>query len=149
LGVATCDKGLPAMMMALASMHDLPCVLVPGGVMLATADGEDTGRVQTIGARFSQGEITLQQAAEAGCRTCASPGGGCQFLGTAATSQVVGEALGLSLPHSALAPSGLPIWLNMARRSARAAVHLAGRGVRMRDILTDAAVRNAMAVFAA
>jgi putative YjhG/YagF family dehydratase len=149
LGVATCDKGLPAMMMALASMHDLPCVLVPGGVMLATADGEDTGRVQTIGARFSQGEITLQQAAEAGCRTCASPGGGCQFLGTAATSQVVGEALGLSLPHSALAPSGLPIWLDMARRSARAAVHLAARGVRTRDILSDAAVRNAMTVFAA
>src|SRR6516162_10820528 len=94
LGVATCDKGLPAMMMALAGSRDLPCVLVPGGVMLATADGEDTGRVQSIGARFTHGEITLQQAAEAGCRTCASPGGGCQFLGTAATSQVVGEALG-------------------------------------------------------
>src|SRR5262249_8289919 len=105
LGVSTCDKGLPAMMMALAATRDLPCVLVPGGVMLATADGEDTGRVQSIGARFSHGELTLQQAAEAGCRTCASPGGGCQFLGTAATSQVVGEALGLSLPHSALAPS--------------------------------------------
>jgi putative YjhG/YagF family dehydratase len=149
IGVATCDKGLPAMMMALAGMHDLPCVLVPGGVMLATADGEDTGRVQSIGARFSQGEITLQQAAEAGCRTCASPGGGCQFLGTAATSQVVGEALGLSLPHSALAPSGLPIWLDMARRSARAAVQLAARGLTMRHVLTDAALRNCMTVFAA
>src|SRR5713226_390514 len=149
LGVATCDKGLPAMMMALASMHDLPGVLVPGGVMLATADGEDTARVQTIGARFTHGEITLQQAAEAGCRTCASPGGGCQFLGTAATSQVVGEALGLSLPHSALAPSGLPIWLDMARRSARAAVHLAARGLTTRHIVTDAAVRNAMMVHAA
>src|SRR6516162_6942664 len=134
LGVATCDKGLPAMMMALASMHQLPCILVPGGVMLATADGEDTGRVQSIGARFTHGEITLQQAAEAGCRTCASPGGGCQFLGTAATSQVVGEALGLSLPHSALGPSGLPIWLDMARRSARAAVQLASRGLTMRHI---------------
>src|SRR5438132_6320364 len=136
IGVATCDKGLPAMMMALASMHDLPCVLIPGGVMLATADGEDTGRVQSIGARFSQGEITLQQAAEAGCRTCASPGGGCQFLGTAATSQVVGEALGLSLPHSALSPSGLPIWLDMARRSARAAVQLVARCLRTRHIVT-------------
>jgi putative YjhG/YagF family dehydratase len=149
LGVATCDKGLPAMMMALAAMHDLPCVLVPGGVMLATADGEDTGRVQSIGARFSHGELTLQQAAEAGCRTCASPGGGCQFLGTAATSQVVGEALGLSLPHSALAPSGLPIWLDMARRSARATNQLAARGLTMRHVLTDASVRNAMTVFAA
>src|SRR5438067_1479262 len=93
LGVATCDKGLPAMMMALASMHDLPCVLVPGGVMLATLDGEDTGKVQSIGARFAHGELTLDQAAEVGCRSCASPGGGCQLLGTAATSQVVAEGL--------------------------------------------------------
>src|SRR5262249_58506418 len=137
VGVGTWDKGLLAMMMALASMRDLPCVLVPGGVMLATADGEDTGRVQSIGARFSHGEITLQQAAEAGCRTCASPGGGCQFLGTAATSQVVGEALGLSLPHSALAPSGLPIWLDMARRSARAVTQLSVRGFTVRHVLTD------------
>src|SRR5437660_6488362 len=137
IGVATCDKGLPAMMMALASMHDLPCVLVPGGVMLATADGEDTGKVQTIGARFSHGDMTLEQAAEAGCRTCASPGGGCQFLGTAATSQVVAEALGLSLPHSALAPSGQPIWLDMARRSGRAIAELAARGLHVRHILTD------------
>src|SRR5204862_2128164 len=53
LGVATCDKGLPAMMMALAGSSDLPGVLVPGGVMLAGTDGEDTGKVQTIGARFA------------------------------------------------------------------------------------------------
>lgn len=149
IGVATCDKGLPAMMMALASMHDLPCVLVPGGVMLATADGEDTGKVQSIGARFAHGEMTLQQAADAGCRTCASPGGGCQFLGTAATSQVVGEALGLSLPHSALAPSGQPIWLDMARRSGRAVAHLAAKGIQTKHIVTDAAIRNAMIVHAA
>lgn len=149
LGIATCDKGLPAMMMALASMRDLPGVLVPGGVMLATVDGEDTAKVQTIGARFAHGQITLQEAAEHGCRACASPGGGCQFLGTAATSQVVGEALGLSLVHSALAPSGQPLWLDMARRSARALVHLAEHAITVRQILTDAAVRNAMVVHAA
>jgi putative YjhG/YagF family dehydratase len=149
LGVATCDKGLPAMMMALAAMRDLPCVLVPGGVTLPPAEGEDAGKVQTIGARFAHGAISLQEAAELGCRACASPGGGCQFLGTAATSQVVGEALGLSLPHSALAPSGQPIWLDMARRSAKALVHLADRGITTRHILTDAAVRNAMTVHAA
>ena len=100
LGVATCDKGLPAMMMALARMRDLPCVLVPGGVTLPPRDGEDAGKVQSIGARFAHGEITLEEAAELGCRACGSPGGGCQFLGTAATSQVVAEALGLSLPHA-------------------------------------------------
>ena len=118
--MATCDKGLPAMMMALAAMHDLPCVLVPGGVTLLPEEGEDAGRVQSVGARFAHGQITLEAAAENLCRACATPGGGCQFLGTAATSQVVGEALGMSLPHSALAPSGHPIWLDMARRSARA-----------------------------
>ena len=149
LGVATCDKGLPAMMMALASMHELPCVLVPGGVTLPPTNGEDAGTVQSIGARFAHGEITLDRAAELGCRACGSPGGGCQFLGTAATSQVVGEALGLSLAHSALVPSGQPIWTDLARRSARALVNLEGRGITTRQILTDAAVRNAMTVHAA
>jgi putative YjhG/YagF family dehydratase len=149
LGIATCDKGLPAMMMALAAMRDLPCVLVPGGVTLPPKDGEDAGRVQSLGARFAQGEVTLERAAELGCRACGTPGGGCQFLGTAATSQVVGEALGLSLPHSALAPSGQPIWLDMATRSARAMAALRSRGLKGRDIVTDASVRNAMVVHAA
>ncbi len=149
LGVATCDKGLPAMMMALAGMRDLPCVLVPGGVTLPATDGEDAGKIQTIGVRFSHGAITLKEAAELGCRACASPGGGCQFLGTAATSQVVGEALGLALPHSALAPSGQAIWLDMARRSARALAHLADKGIPSKEILTDAAIHNAMTVHAA
>ncbi len=150
MGIATCDKGLPAMMMALASQHQHPTILVPGGVMLAGEAGhEDTAKVQTIGARYVHGEITLEQAAQAGCHACASPGGGCQFLGTAATSQVVAEALGLTLPHAALAPSGQPIWLDTARRSAQALVHMAQRGVRTPDILTPAAFQNALAVFAA
>jgi putative YjhG/YagF family dehydratase len=149
MGVATCDKGLPAMMLALAGMSDLPCVLVPGGVTLPASDGEDAGRVQTIGARFSHGELTLQEASDLGCRACGSPGGGCQFLGTAATAQVIGEALGMSLCHTALAPSGQPIWMDMARRSARALVELEARRVTMRDIVTDAAIRNAMIVHAA
>src|SRR5436309_528418 len=149
LGVATCDKGLPAMMMALAAMRDLPCVLVPGGVTLPPASGEDAGKIQTIGVRFAHGKISLQEAAELGCRACASPGGGCQFLGTAATSQVVGEALGLSLTHSALAPSGQPIWLDIATRSARALENLEQRGIKSKDILTAASIRNAMAVHAA
>ena len=149
LGVATCDKGLPAMIMTLASMRALPVVLVPGGVTLPPRDGEDAGKVQSIGARFAHGELTLEQASDLGCRACGSPGGGCQFLGTAATSQVVGEALGLSLPHSALAPSGQPVWIDMARRSARALVTLAARGVTASSIVTDAAIRNAMVVHAA
>jgi len=149
LGVATCDKGLPAMMMALAGMKELPSVLVPGGVTLPPAEGGDAGKVQTLGARYSHGMVTLQDAAEEGCRACGSPGGGCQFLGTAATSQVVGEALGLSLPHSALAPSGQPVWTDMAVQSARALVNLERRGIKSKDIVTAASIRNAMTVHAA
>ncbi len=149
IGVATCDKGLPAMMMALAGMSNLPCVLVPGGVTLLPESGEDAGRVQSIGARYAHGQITLEEAAEAGCRACATPGGGCQFLGTAATSQVVGEALGLSLTHSALSPSGHPIWRDMAHRSALALLRARQRGLVLRDILTAASLTNAMVVHAA
>ncbi|WP_191621265.1 YjhG/YagF family D-xylonate dehydratase [Marinihelvus fidelis] len=149
MGIATCDKGLPAMMMTLAAQRDLPVILVPGGVTLPPSRGEDAGAVQTIGARYAHGLLSLQDAADLGCRACATPGGGCQFLGTAATAQVVGEALGLSLPHTALAPSGQPIWTDMARRSARALVAQAAAGIRGRDLLTDADIRNAMTVHAA
>jgi putative YjhG/YagF family dehydratase len=149
LGIATCDKGLPAMMMALAAMSDLPSVLVPGGVTLPPAKGEDLGTIQSIGARFAHGQVSLEYAGQMTCRACASAGGGCQFLGTAATSQVVGEALGMSLPHSALAPSGQQIWLDTAHRSARALVRLHQNGLSMKDILTDSSVRNAMVVYAA
>ncbi|MSP12296.1 MAG: YjhG/YagF family D-xylonate dehydratase [Chloroflexi bacterium] len=149
MGVATCDKGLPAMLLALAAQHDLPTIIVPGGVTLPPTEGEDAGKVQTVGARYAQGAITLEEAAELSCRACASPGGGCQFLGTAATSQVVAEALGLSLIHSALAPSGQPIWLEMARRSAQALVQMEARGIVTSQILTEDALHNAMVTHAA
>src|SRR5262249_20674095 len=114
MGIATCDKGLPATLLALAGCRHLPGILVPGGGPLPAIDGEDAGKDQSLGARFAHGLITVDEAATMGCRACGTPGGGCQFLGTAATSQVVAEAFGLALPHSALAPSGEPIWLDMA-----------------------------------
>ncbi len=149
LGIATCDKGLPAMMMALAGVTGLPSVVVPGGVTLLADGAEDLAAVQTLGARFARGEISLDHAATMGCRACGSAGGGCHFMGTAATSQVVAEALGLALPHSALHPSGSPMWLDLARRSARALGRLASTGTTTADIVTDDAVHNAMAVHAA
>ena len=149
LGVATCDKGLPAMMMALAGMGDLPSAIVPGGVSLPPEQGEDAGAVQTIGARFSHGMLSLDEATELGCKACASPGGGCQFLGTAATSQVVAEAMGMAVPHSALAPSGQPVWLDIATRSADAVVAMKQNGLALKEILTPAAFKNAMALHAA
>ena len=149
IGVASCDKGLPAMLLALAGERALPGVVIPGGVTLPARDAEDLGTVQTIGARFAHGLITLDEAATAGCKACGSAGGGCQFLGTAATAQVVAEGLGLALPHTALAPSGQPIWLDMGRRAAAAVVAQRAAGRSMADILDRRAVDNAMVVHAA
>ena len=78
--------------------------------------------------------MSLEEAAELGCRACASPGGGCQFLGTAATSQVVAEALGLTVPHAALAPSGQPIWKDVARAIG---ARRGGHGARRREDARD------------
>jgi putative YjhG/YagF family dehydratase len=149
IGIATCDKGLPATMLALAGCGQLPGIVVPGGVTLPAIDGEDAGKIQSIGARFAHGLITLDDAAALGCRACGTPGGGCQFLGTAATSQVVAEALGMTLPHSALCPSGEPVWLDMARRSALALVNLVETRVPLSAILTQRALENAMLLHAA
>lgn len=149
LAVATCDKGLPAAMLAVAGSKHLPGIVVPGGVTLPPVVGEDTAKVQTIGARYVHGEISLEEAAEAGCKACGSPGGGCQFLGTAATAQVVAEAMGLTVPHAALAPSGQPIWLDMARYSAEALMQLSAKKLTTADILCQESIENAIAVHAA
>ena len=149
MGVATCDKGLPATLQALAGSSELPAIVVPGGVTLPTLGAEDAGQVQTLGARFAHDLIDLEYAASMGCRACGSSGGGCQFLGTAATAQVVAEALGMALPHSALSPSGEPIWLDLAHRSALALLRLAALELPLSEILTDEAVENAMLVHAA
>jgi putative YjhG/YagF family dehydratase len=149
IGIASCDKGLPAMMMALAGEKHLPGLILPGGVTLPARGAEDAGKVQSIGARFAHGLITLDYAAEMGCRACGSSGGGCQFLGTAATAQVVAEALGMALPHSALAPSGEPAWLDLARRSALAVLRQQQMGLALADFLTPAALENALVLHAA
>ena len=70
-------------------------------------------------------------------------------MGTAATSQVIGEALGISLPHSALSPSGFPVWLELGKRSAQALKALHEGKITSSDILTESALRNAMVVHAA
>ena len=149
IGVASCDKGLPAMMMALASMHDIPTILIPGGATLMPRQGEDLGTVQTIGVRYANGELSFEDAVRVGCSSCASSGGGCQFLGTAGTSQVIAEGLGLALTHSALSPSGEVIWKDLARKSAKAVMAMEKMNITTKDVLTDKSIENAMVIHAA
>jgi putative YjhG/YagF family dehydratase len=149
IAVGTCDKGLPAMMIALASFGELAGAVIPGGVTLPPRHGEDAGAVQTLGVRFAHGLVSLEDAAALGCAACASPGGGCQFLGTAATSQVVAEGFGLTVPHAALAPSGQPIWLDVARRTAQAVHGQWQDGRTLAEVLTPEGLENAMLTHAA
>ena len=76
IGVATCDKGLPAMMMALAGCGQLANVLVPGGVTLYHQPWERTPeRFKPLGRGIAEVEMTLEQASLEGCRACGTPGG--------------------------------------------------------------------------
>ena len=121
LGVATCDKGLPAMMMALAALRDLP---VRARARAASRCRPPRARTRARCSRSARASPTASSRWRRRPSWAAAPA---PRPAAAASSsaprprrQVVGEALGLSLPHSALAPSGQPIWLDMARRSARA-----------------------------
>jgi len=149
MGIATCDKGLPATMIALAGSSELPGIIVPGGVTLPAEGAEDAGTVQTIGARFAHDMISVDYAAEMGCRSCGSSGGGCQFLGTAATAQVVAEAFGMALPHSALVPSGEDVWLDIAKRSALALLNMKANDISLANIITPQSLENAMLLHSA
>lgn len=149
LGIASCDKGLPAMTMALASMHDIPTILVPGGATLMPTNSEDLGTIQTIGVRVANNELSYDEAIRLGCAACGSAGGGCQFLGTAGSGQVTFEGLGLALPHSALAPSGQQVWKQVATDSAKALTEMIAKHITTKDIITDKSIENAMMVHAA
>src|SRR2546425_3240602 len=113
MGVATCDKGLPATMLALAGCGELPGVIVPGGVTLPAVGSEDAGQVQSLGARFARDLVSLDYAATMGCRACGSAGGGCPFFGAAATSSGGAGAAGLAPPHN---PRGALGWAGRVRR---------------------------------
>ena len=115
------------MMMALASAQRSRCWCPAASHCAGTRRRCRPCKPSARGSLMEQ--IALDYAAEVGCRTCATPGGGCQFLGTAATAQVIGEALGLSLPHTALAPSGHADLARCGDRSAQSIAAAARTGL--------------------
>ena len=125
-------------------------MLVPGGVTLPPRHGEDAGKVQTIGARFAHGLITLSGSGGAGLsRLRDARAAGANSSGTAATSQVVGEALGLRCrTRPWRRPGNRSGWTWRAGRRARCRIWRRAE-IATQDILTDASIRNAMAVHAA
>ena len=98
-------------------------MIVPGGVTLPPREGEDAGKIQSIGARYSHGELTLRRGGRARLPRLRQPRRRLPVPRDRRDRRRSSpRRSGMALPHAALAPSGQPIWRDMARRSARALV---------------------------
>jgi len=146
--IASCDKGMPGNLMGLARVN-IPAVVVTGGTMAAGPDLLTLEQLGMYSAKFERGEIDeekLNWAKRNACPSC----GACSFIGTASTMQIMAEALGLSLPGSALLPATSPDLTEYARRAGELAVKLAAmENMKPSDIVTMDSFENAIMVHAA
>lgn len=145
--IASCDKSVPAQLMAIGRL-DIPSVVLTGGVMEAGPNLLTLEQIGTYNAMYKRGEITneeFQKYRHEACPTC----GACSFMGTAATMQVMAESLGLMLPGSALLPATSPNLINYARRIGQHVVEMAKKGVTAREIVTKKSFENAILVHGA
>ena len=146
--LASCDKGMPGNLMGLARVN-IPAVVVTGGTMAAGPDMLTLEQLGMYSAKYERGEIDEDKLNWAKCNACPSCGA-CSFIGTASTMQIMAEALGLTLPGSALLPATSPDLLDYARRSGEQAVKLAQmENMRPTDIVTMDSFENAILVHAA
>jgi dihydroxy-acid dehydratase len=145
--ISSCDKAVPAHLMAAARL-DLPTVHVPGGAMGAGRDGATVDQIGSIAAALRRGELTTAQYrawVDAAVPSC----GACAFMGTALTSQVIAETLGLAQPGGAIAPADGPGIAAAARAAGELVLEHLRAGRTARSFITAGALRNAMVVHAA
>lgn len=145
--VASCDKSMPAHLMAVGRLN-IPSVVVPGGVMDAGPNLLTLEQLGMYAARYERGEIGLEEFGFAKHNACPSCGA-CSFMGTATTMQVTAEALGLALPGTALLPATGAELKEQARAAGRRAVELARAGLCPREIVTRESFENLILVHAA
>ena len=147
VGLAGCDKSIPAMLMAAARLN-LPSVFVYNG---STLPGVHNGKnidittvFEAIGA-CAAGKMSQQELEEIEREAC--PGeGACGGMFTANTMSSIAEALGMSLPGSASPPAVDSRRDDDAQRAGAAVVNLLQLGIYPRDIMTKKAFENAIAV---
>ena len=145
--VSSCDKGVPAHLMAIGRIN-LPSIVFTGGVMDAGPNLLTLEQIGTYSAMYQRGEITEEQLTQykhSACPSC----GACSFMGTASTMQVMAEALGLMLPGSALMPATCEDLVDVAFEVGKQAVKLAQLGLKARDMVTMKSFENAIIVHAA
>ena len=145
--ISSCDKAVPAHLMGMGRVN-MPSILVTGGVMDAGPDLLTLEQIGIYAAQCARGEITpekLEWYKQHACPGC----GACSFMGTASTMQVMGEALGLMLPGTALLPASSERLTDAARRAGHQVMNLARQGLKPRDIVTRQSFENAVMVHAA
>ena len=141
------DKSVPAHLLAIARCN-MPAIHLPGGTQLNAPDYVTSNHLWTMGMDVERGELSkedFEQAQASACPTC----GACQFMGSASTGQVLSEALGLSLPGSALVPAPLTKLLRYARATGKQILTLIEKEITPRHILTREAFENAIVIHAA
>jgi dihydroxy-acid dehydratase len=149
VGIAGCDKTLPALMMVMVRLN-VPSVFMYGGSILP---GRFKGKDVTIGDVFEAvgahnvGNLSDEDLHELECAACPSAGS-CGGLFTANTMACVSEAIGLALPGSAGAPAPYDSRDKYAEASGVAVLDLVRRNLRPRDIVTLKALENAATVVA-
>lgn len=144
---SSCDKSVPAHLKAAARLN-LPTIFVPGGSMRVSPNMSTSLGDHDISLRVKRGEISAKELRSYKITGCPSVGA-CQFMGTASTMQCMVEALGLCLPGNALAPATQREIRAFARKAGEQIMNLVRKGIRFSDIVTPAAIRNAIAVHAA
>lgn len=144
---AGCDKSLPGMVMAAARL-DVPAVFLYGGTIMP---GKLHGRAidikdvfEAVGAHAA-GTIDDDELADIEANACPTEGS-CAGMYTANTMAAAAEAMGMSLPGSASPPAIDTRRETFAARSGQAVMDLLARGIRPRQIMTRAALHNAIAV---
>ena len=145
--LASCDKGCPGNLMGMLRV-DIPSLFVAGGTMNAGPEMLTLEQLGMYSAQYERGEIGEDRLNWAKCNACPSCGA-CSFIGTASTMQIMAEALGLSLPGSALMPATSPDLLEYAYQSGKRAVEIAGDdSMKPSSILTMKSFENAIMVHA-
>lgn len=145
--LASCDKSVPAILMGIGRVN-LPSIVVTGGVMDAGPGLLTLEQIGMYSAMYERGEISEEQFAYYKHHACPSCGA-CSFMGTAATMQIMAEALGLMLPGSALLPATSSELLDVAEAAGKRAVTMSREGVTARQIVTADSFENAIMVHAA
>lgn len=145
--IASCDKAVPAHLMAIARLN-MPAVMLPGGIMNAGPSMLTLEQIGTYSAKYERGEITREQYDYYKHNACPSCGA-CSFMGTASTMQIMSEALGIALPGTALIPVTSNELKKAAKKAAKQALKLVELNLKPADIMTKEAFENAIMVHAA